>query len=126
MTSSTDHRTVTVHVPFAFRKRSGRKRIVSPDGTTLDLATPKVNTAIVKAIARAFRWRDLLESGAYATSDEFAKVEGINPSYLSRTLRLTLLAPKIVEAALNGRCDSQNLLEMTGAMPTNWDEQRVS
>ena len=58
---------------------------------------------MVKAIARAFRWRDMLESGEYATIREIADAEKINESYVGRVLRLTLLAPDIVEAILGGR-----------------------
>jgi hypothetical protein len=58
---------------------------------------------MAKAIARAFRWREMLESGAYATIAEIAVAEKINGSYFGRVLRLTLLAPDIVEAILSGR-----------------------
>ena len=65
--------------------------------------TRHVDNAMVKAIARAFRWRDMLESGEYATIREIAAAEKINESYVGRVLRLTLLAPHIVEAILGGR-----------------------
>ena len=58
---------------------------------------------MVKALARALRWRELLETGAYDTIEELAAAEKINSSYVSRILRLTLLAPAIVEAILDGR-----------------------
>ena len=58
---------------------------------------------MVKAIARAFRWRDMLESGEYATIREIAAAEKINETYVGRVLRLTLLAPDIVDAVLTGR-----------------------
>ena len=58
---------------------------------------------LVKALARAFRWRRMLETGRYGTIDEIAAAEKINDSYVSRVLRLTLLAPEIVEAILDGR-----------------------
>ncbi len=57
---------------------------------------------MVKALARAFRWKRLLESGDFATIAELAGREGIAPSYMTRVLRLTLLAPNIVEAILDG------------------------
>jgi hypothetical protein len=56
-----------------------------------------------KAIARAFRWREMLENGTHATIAEIAAAEKINETYVGRVLRLTLLAPDIVEAILNGR-----------------------
>jgi hypothetical protein len=55
---------------------------------------PQVDSTLVKAIARAFRWK-MLETGRQATIKEIAKAEKINPSYVSRVLRLTLLAPEI-------------------------------
>jgi hypothetical protein len=57
----------------------------------------------LKALARGFRWRRLLETGDYATIEEIVEAENINPSYVSRVLRMTLLAPEIVEAILAGR-----------------------
>ena len=65
--------------------------------------TRHIDNAMVKAIARAFRWREMLESGEYATIREIATAEKINESYVGRVLRLTLLAPDIVEAILDGR-----------------------
>ena len=55
-----------------------------------------------KALARGFRWRKLLETGAYGTIEEIAAAEKINSSYVSRLLRVTLLAPTTVEAILDG------------------------
>ena len=62
----------------------------------------RVESALLKALARGFRWRKLLETGYFATIEEIAKAENINPSYISRVLRLTLLAPETVEAILAG------------------------
>ena len=97
-------RTVTVEIPFTIRKRGGRKQIITPDGAS-GWVSPRarIDNTMIKAIARGFRWRKLLETGAYGTIDEIAKAEKINPSYVSRVLRLTLLAPTIIEAILDGR-----------------------
>ena len=95
--------TVTVTVPFAIRKRGGRKLVITPDGMAA-APTPRsrVDSALLKALARGFRWRKLLESGHFVTIEEIAEAENINPSYISRVLRLTLLAPETVEAILAG------------------------
>ena len=45
----------------------------------------------------------MLESGEYATIREIADVEKINETYVGRVLRLTLLAPNLVEEILGGR-----------------------
>lgn len=92
--------TVTLHVPFRIVKRGGRKEMHLPEGATLLRRTDKT---LVKALARAFRWKRMLESGEFATIAELAEREGIAPSYMTRVLRLTLLAPDIVEAILDGK-----------------------
>ena len=95
--------TVTVTVPFAIRKRGGRTLVITPDGVTSAPAPrTRVDSALLKALARGFRWRKLLETGHFATIEEIAEAENINPSYISRLLRMTLLAPEIVEAILAG------------------------
>jgi hypothetical protein len=79
---------------------------------------------MVKALARAFRWRKLLETKVYGTIEELAAAEKINPSYVSRVLRMTLLAPDIVEAILDGSQPQE--LTLAGLMrtfPLRWDEQ---
>ena len=99
-----DSRTLTVRVPMALRKRGGRKVVVASDGSAgWAPQRAHVDTALVKALARAFRWRKLLETGVHGTIDEIAAVEKINSSYVSRVLRMTLLAPDVVEAILDGR-----------------------
>ncbi len=95
--------TVTVTVPFAIRKRGGRTLVITPDGVTSAPAPrTRVDSALLKALARGFRWRKLLDTGHFATIQEIAEAENINPSYISRVLRMTLLAPEIVEAILAG------------------------
>jgi len=99
-----NEQTVTVSVPFAIRKRGGRKLVITPDGTSAAPAPrARVDSALLKALARGFRWRKLLETGDYATIEEIANAENINSSYVSRVLRMTLLAPEIAEAILAGR-----------------------
>jgi hypothetical protein len=117
--------TVTVTVPFAVRKRGGRKLVITPDGVT-SAPAPRTNvdSALLKALARGFRWRKLLETGDFSTIEEIADAEGINPSYVSRVLRMTLLAPEIVEAIVAGRQPQR--LTMRTAMdpfPVEWKAQ---
>ena len=101
--------TVTVVVPLKIRQWGGRKAIISPDGAPLtpeEVRSGPVPTrgdpSLVKALARAHRWRSLLEGGIYATVRDMAKAEKVNETYISRALRLTLLAPDMVEAILDG------------------------
>ena len=122
---NSDSGSVTVSVPLAIRNHGGRKQVVTPEGT-LGSPPPGANWRhLGKARARAFRWRRLLEDGAYATIAELAAAEKINVSYVSRVLRLTLLAPAIVEGILDGRqpqdLSSSHLLRR---FPVQWDEQK--
>jgi hypothetical protein len=96
---------LTVHVPMAFRRRGGRKLIVAPDGTSIPAAPPRFNVdnVLVKALARGFRWRKLLDDRTYSTIKEIAVKERIDASYVADVLRLTLLAPDVVEMILDGR-----------------------
>ena len=83
-----------------------------------------IDNAMVKAIARAFRWRDMLESGEYATIREIAAAEKINETYVGRVLRLTLLAPDIVEAILGGRQTAEvTLAVLMRPFAVEWTEQ---
>ncbi|MBO9463954.1 hypothetical protein J7443_01810 [Tropicibacter sp. R15_0] len=92
--------TVTLHVPFRVVKRGGRKEMQLPEG---DKRPHRTDNSLIKALARAFRWKRMLESGEFATIAELAEREGIAPSYMTRVLRLSLLAPDIVEVILDGR-----------------------
>jgi hypothetical protein len=123
---SVDARTVTVRVPIAIRRRGGRKLVLAPDGAEVTAApvTRHVDNAMVKAIARAFRWRDMLESGEYATIREIAAAETINETYVGRVLRLTLLAPELVETILNGQQSSHLQLDaLMKVFPVQWQAQ---
>ena len=125
MRPARDSGVVTIKVPFAVRKRGGRKLVLAPDGAPVPPATPHVDSTLVKAIGRAFRWQKMLETGRFATINEIARAEKINSSYVSRVLRLTLLAPATVEAILDGREDSApTLAEAMKVFPVEWRLQR--
>jgi hypothetical protein len=96
-----DKQTVTVSVPLQMRRRGGRKLVIAPDGgNVVMLPRSRVDSTIVKAIARAYGWREMLENGTHATIAEIAAAEKINESYVGRVLRLTMLAPDIGPAQL--------------------------
>jgi hypothetical protein len=116
----------TVHVPMTFQRRGGRKQVVTPDGSPAWAPRPlSVDSTLVKALGRAFRWQRMLDSGTYGSVAELAKAERINASYVCRILRLTLLAPSIVEEAMNGTQSQAMALEcLMRPFPTEWREQR--
>ena len=85
----------------------------------------RADSTLVKALARAFRWKRMLESGEFATIAELAEREGIAPSYMTRVLRLTLLAPDIVEAILDGKQGPEvTLARLLEPFPLAWNDQR--
>jgi hypothetical protein len=113
--------TVTIHVPFRVVKRGGRKELQLRDGAS---SRRKMDNTLVKALARAFRWKRMLDNGEFVTIGELAESEGIAPSYLTRVLRLTLLAPEIVEAILDGRQGPEaTLSELLEIFPLAWNLQ---
>lgn len=112
---------MTLHVPFRIVKRGGRKEMQLPEDATQPRRT---DSTLVKALARAFRWKRLLESDEFATIAELAEREGIAPSYMTRVLRLTLLAPDIVEAILDGKQGPEvTLARVLEPFPVEWSSQ---
>lgn len=123
-TVSADGETITVHIPLTFRKRGGRKLVVTPNGAEW-APRPRVDNAMVKALARAFRWRKMLDEGVHATLEDLARAKGVHATYVSRVLRLTLLAPEIVEAILDGRQSAElQLDDLLAGFPLVWQIQR--
>ncbi len=118
---------VSIEFPMTFKKRGGRKVIVLPDGTQGNPApTATIDSTMVKAIARAFRWQKLLESGTYSLIDDIARQEKINSSYVSRVIRLVALAPDIVEMILDGKQPADlTLKNLMAQFPVEWEEQRL-
>jgi hypothetical protein len=119
---------------MTFAIRGGRKLIISDadkksgGGLSYRLSNqpPRQRTenALLKAVARAHRWRRKIESGEYASITELAKGEAVNQSYACRILRLTLLAPKIVTEILDGRYSPDLMLKrIMKPLPVRWDEQ---
>ena len=115
--------TVTIHVPFRIVKRGGRKEMQLPHGVRPDRRT---DNTLVKALARAFRWKRMLDSGEFATIADLAACEKITLSYLTRVLRLTLLAPDLVEAILDGTQGPEvTLAKLMPPFSEHWQSQRT-
>jgi hypothetical protein len=120
-TRDTTH-TVTIHVPFRVVKRGARKLMHLPDGHH---AQRSPDGTLIKALARAFRWKRMLDDGEFATIADLAHREGIALSYLTRLLQLTRLAPDIVETILDGIQDRRLTADMLKvSVPVDWDGQR--
>ena len=112
---------ITIQVPFRVVKRGGRKEMQMPEGATQPRRT---DNTLVKALARAFRWKRMLESGEFPTIGELAEREGIAPSYMTRIMRLTLLAPDIVDSILDGKQGPEvTLVRVLEPFPVEWAKQ---
>ena len=121
-----DGNTITVTIPMAWKRRGGRKVIIAPDGG--DAWAPeklRPDETLIRALARAHRWKRLLDAGIYRSGGELAEAEGVTRSFINRLLRVTLLAPEIQEAILDGRQPKGLQLEdLTHALSSAWDEQK--
>jgi len=124
---SRDGRTMTISVPISMRKTGGRKKVITPASAAPWSPLPaRVDNTILKALARAQRWRGMLESNLFATVRDLARAEKINEAYLCRVLRLTLLSPKIAEAILSGRMpDNIDLSKLLKPFPLEWERQEA-
>jgi hypothetical protein len=115
---------ITIHLPLTFAKRGARKAVVTPDGSAW-APRPRVDNAMVKALARAFRWQRMLDEGVCGTIEELARREKVNRGYMCRVLRLMLLAPDLVELILEGRQGPQvNLTQLLDSVEIGWEAQR--
>ena len=122
----TEASTITVRVPLNIRRRPGRKTVVTPVQEGLEPVLPtRADPALLKALARAFRYQKLLDEGRYASISEMAAAERIERGYLGTLLRLTLLAPDMVEAFLEGRQpEGMTLPELMEGVAVEWEGQR--
>ena len=116
---------ITIRVPLTIRRRPGRKTVVTPVRDCGKAALPaRADPALVKALARAFRYERLLDEGRYASISELAASERIDRGYLGRLLQFTLLGPDIVEAILDGRQPPElGLPGLMEPLPAEWSEQ---
>ena len=113
-------------LPVPDRTRTDRSRLTG-DGSFHGATGPapaRADPCLVKALARAHRWQRLLEEGTYASMRDLAAAEKISPTYISRLLRLTLLAPRVVEEALEGKLSGPGSERwLSQQIACHWDEQ---
>jgi hypothetical protein len=117
---------ITVSVPLKIRRRPGRKTVVTPVAGEGDAVLTRADPALVKALARAFRYQKLLDEGRYTSITEMAAAEKIERGYLGSLLRLTLLAPALVDELIDGRARSTHSLpKLLQPFPVIWEHQRA-
>ena len=118
---------ITVRVPITIRKRGGRRLVVAPDGAHWSPPRARIGSTLIKALARAHRWKKMLDDGRYGTVTELAAGEKLDRGYLGKILMLTLLAPDIVEAILDGRQPAElGVHVLREGFPVEWGEQRAA
>ena len=121
-----DGKTLTIRIPMRFQRHGGRKLIIAPEGGEDWTPVPTgPDTTLIRALGRAHRWKRLIENGTYCSIKELATAEKVNGSYVCRILRLTLLAPDVVEVILDGR--QPRMLQLKDLMrpsSSDWSEQR--
>jgi hypothetical protein len=124
VTVERDGDAVVVRIPMLIKKRAGRKEVIVPQGLA-GKPEAAAQEPLVTALARAFHWQELLDTGRYATMTDLAKALGVDRRYVGRILLLATLAPDIVEAILAGREPSGLSLEVLAkGIPMSWVEQR--
>jgi len=118
---------IVVNVPLVLKKRGGRKEVILPQAFASDSPMrPSHQEALVIAIARAHRWQKLLDEGKFESISDLAREIGLDVSFAARLLRLTLLAPDIVESILMGEEPSGlSLTMLTKQLSVLWNEQRT-
>jgi len=127
VTLQNDDNGIVVNVPLTLKKRGGRKEVILPQAFAAESPMrPSHQEALVIAIARAHRWQKLLDEGKFDSVSDLAREIGLDVSFAARLLRLTLLAPDIIEAVLIGNEPSGlSLTKLTKQLPVMWADQRT-
>ncbi len=124
-----DDKILSITIPVSFKRRQSRKTIVSPTGKNIqaiaEIEGPKQDMVFVSALVKAFSWQEKLDAGHYETPKELAHKEKIEPTHMYRLMRLTLLAPDIIQSIMNGtQPRTLTLQNVIRGFPVSWREQR--
>ncbi len=113
------------HIPMTFRARAGKTVIVLPDGSRgVVRRGATIDNSMVKLLVRGFRWQRMLYEGKFTSIEDLSAAEKINPSYVSRVLRLAFLSPKVVQAIMDGKQPAWlTMKDLLRPHPNDWSEQ---
>jgi hypothetical protein len=123
-----DNGNLQVRIPMIIRRMRGRKQVIVPQALDGEIpqAVEPVQAAVIQALARAFSWAQILETGQVKSIGELARNLKVDGSYVTRILKLTTLAPEILEAIINGEePEGLSLARLTRSFPEEWSEQRI-
>lgn len=125
---------ITTFVPLQFKRRGVRKVVVAPpnvedpvtDRSQSPSVRPSYDTTLLRALGRGIYWQHLLDTGLVRDTAEIAEREGLHKTFVSDHLRLAILAPALVESALQGELPRNVTLLalMRAGMLTSWQGQR--
>ena len=123
----TDSQRVTM-IPLKIRRKQNRKLLTPPSGTMSNVMSGGVDIPMIKTLGKAFHWQRLLEDGKYATARDLARAFTLEPGWVAEVLRMTSLAPDIVEAILEGvqprHLNLQTIRGRHEPLPREWEEQK--
>lgn len=115
---------LTVRIPMTLERRGGRKLIIAPEGSTTPVEPPKRDETMIRAIVKAHLWRRRIESGQAKSITDLAAQEGVTDAYVCQLLPLTCLAPRLVEAILDGRQpQGLKLGQLKSEVSESWNDQ---
>lgn len=105
-------------VPLNFQRRGVRRLAVT--------GSPSHDSTLLEGLARACYWQQLLDTGVMPSGSAIARAEGLHHSVVNELLRLTLLAPDIIESWLAGRQPRRLTLMwfQRHPLPVDWQAQR--
>ena len=103
-------------IPLIFKIAGGRTRIFTSDSEHVEY------TPVQLALARAFRWQKMIDEGKFSNIKDLAATIGVDSGHISRTIRLTLLSPKIIHKLLSGELDL-SWDSCRRSFPDSWAEQ---
>ena len=105
-------------VPLRFRRR-GVRRVASDERSVHDVT-------LIDGLARAFYWQHLLDIGAMQSGSAIARAEKLHSSVVTELMRLTLLAPDIIEMLMSGQQPRRMSLIwfQRNPLPVDWSKQR--
>ena len=107
---------VRVTIPLIFKIAGGRTRIFTSDSEHVEY------TPVQLALARAFRWQKMIDEGKFSNIKDLAATIGVDSGHISRTIRLTLLSPKVIHKLLSGELDL-SWDSCRRSFPDSWAEQ---
>jgi hypothetical protein len=115
-------------VPLTIKRRHNRKLLIPPPAQPSATAQGGFDAPMMRTLGKAFYWKRLLDEDRYPTLTDMARAMKLEPGWVAEVLRLTLLAPDIVEAIVQGRqprqLDLQTLRGRHDMLPRDWAQQR--